>query len=825
MFFYCCFKKNNLIKSSPIFKKICSWFSTLGWKLLPFQEEVWDHYRQGRSGLINAPTGSGKTYSIFLPFLEKFSQKPRSKKQRVALIWVTPIRALTQEIYQACTRACEQLEIPIEIEVRTGDTSYAKKSKQLLNPPDVLITTPESLHVILSTKGYRSFFEGLDTVVVDEWHELLGSKRGVQMELALASLLDISPKIQVWGISATIGNLHEAMEVLLFSIPQNNRHLIRADIHKPVRISTVLPDEIDKYPWAGHLGLKLADKVIPILLQEGSCLLFTNTRAQCEIWYQYLLNLEPELAGIMAMHHGSISKDIRHWVEDALYDGRLKVVVCTSSLDLGVDFQPVDHVIQVGSPKGIARFTQRAGRSGHAPGKASHIYFVPTHALELIEISGIREAMEKRYIEERHPMVDCWDVLIQYLTTLAVSDGFHGPQLFEMLQKTFAYQYMTKGDFHDVLDILVHGGHALSAYDEYRKLVKEGNIYKVEDRYLIRKHKLSIGTIVSESMVRIQMKSGKYLGVVEEWFVSHLNPGDSFWFAGQSLELVRYKEMTAIVVPSKTGKGKIPSYLGGRLPLSSVVSDFMRDKIDECLHGQPTEEELKAVQPILLLQSERSVLPGKNEFLVEYFESKEGFHLVMFPFEGRNVHEGLASLIAKRLSLHFPITFTMSMNDYGFELLSDVAMDVKKYVTKDLFSTEDLVSDIYASVNSVELARRKFREVARISGLIFAGYPGKEKKESHLQASAQLIFDVFREYEPENLLFQQTFEEVLRDQLDESRMRKALDRIRHQEWRVTFPKHPTPLAFPLIADRLREKLSSERLEDQIRRMTGAYTDL
>lgn len=738
------------------------------------------------------------------------------------MIWVTPIRALTQEICQSCQRAAKELNLPLEVEIRTGDTSYSRKSRQFVNPPDVLITTPESLHVILASKGYKSFFEGLETVVVDEWHELLGSKRGIQMELALSSMLSIVPTLQVWGISATIGNLQEAMSVLLFSIPEAKRKLIQADIEKPVRITTVLPDEIDKYPWAGHLGLKLAEKVIPILNQEGSCLLFTNTRAQCEIWYQHLLHIEPDLAGIMAMHHGSISKEIRHWVEEALYDGRLKVVVCTSSLDLGVDFQPVDHVIQVGSPKGIARFTQRAGRSGHAPGKASHIYFVPTHALELIEISGIRKAMLDKTIESRHPMINCWDVLIQFVMTLAVSEGFIGKDLFRQVKNTFAYQYMTEEDFTDIIDILVYGGQALHAYDDFKKLVKEGDYYKTEDRYHIRKHKLSIGTIVSESMVRIQLKSGKYLGVVEEWFISHLNTGDSFWFAGQSLELVRYKEMTAVVKPSPKGKGKIPSYLGGRLPLSSVVSDCMRDKIDECLSGQATEEEMVAVRPILMLQSERSVLPGKNEFLIEYFESNEGFHLVMFPFEGRNVHEGLASLVAKRISLMEPVTFTMSMNDYGFELLSDKKIDVKKYVTKELFSTHQLVSDIYASVNSVELARRKFREVARISGLIFAGYPGKEKKERHLQASSQLIFDVFKEYDPENLLYRQTFEEVLRDQLDENRMRQALERIGHQEWHLTFPKYPTPLSFPLIVDRLREKLSSEKLEDQIRRMTKSY---
>ena len=815
-------KANKNISRTTFYKQVSKWFSGNGWTYLPFQQEVLEAYRQQKSGLINAPTGSGKTYSIFLPFLEKWAEKRVKSQKGLTLIWVTPIRALTQEIYLSCERACRILHQDLTIEIRTGDTSYSAKVKQLKNPPNILITTPESLHVILSTKGYSDFYQHVDTIVVDEWHELLGSKRGVQTELAIASIRNLQPDLQVWGISATIGNLDEAMEVLLHFVPSDQRQLVVADIVKKMEIRTVLPDEIDKYPWAGHLGLKLSHKVLPILYQGGSCLLFTNTRAQCEIWYQHLLDIDPELAGQMAMHHGSISKEMRTWVEEALYEGKLKVVVCTSSLDLGVDFQPVDHVIQVGSPKGIARFTQRAGRSGHAPGKPSVIYFVPTHALELIEISGIRQAIETGFIESRLPMVQCWDVLIQYLTTLAVSEGFDDREMFPLLTSTFAYHMMNEGEYYDILDILVNGGQSLQAYDEYKKVVREGHYYSVKDRYMIRKHKLSIGTIVSEAMVRIQMKSGKYLGTVEEWFITHLNPGDAFWFAGQPLELIKYKEMTALVRPSTGKRGKIPSYQGGRMPLSSVVSDFLREKIASVLSGAPLDIELETIKPILELQQERSGVPSKDELLIEYFETKEGYHLVIFPFEGRNVHEGMASFVAKRISVLFPVTFTMSMNDYGFELLSDQPMDVEKILTPALFSTENLVSDIYASVNSVELARRKFREIAKIAGLVFTGYPGKEKKERHLQASAQLIFEVFREYEPENPLFMQTFEEVLRDQLDENRMRQALQRILSQKWKVTFPAFPTPMSFPLIVDRLREKISSERLEDQIKRMTLQY---
>ncbi len=763
--------------------------------------------------MVNAPTGSGKTYALIIPaILEGWHAK-----SGLQLIWITPIRALAKEIKIAADRAINGLGLDWKVELRSGDTTTTNRQKQWANPPQILITTPESIHVMFSTKAYPAFFKNVKAVVVDEWHELMGSKRGVQMELALSRLKGLNPKLKTWGISATIGNMDEAIEVLHGTNHQNIK-LIKADIVKKIEVITLIPESIEKFPWAGHLGITMLHQVMPIIYNSKTTLIFTNTRAQCEIWYQRLLEADPELSGLVAMHHGSLSKDIRDWVEEALYDGRLKAVVCTSSLDLGVDFRPVEAIVQIGSPKGVARFVQRAGRSGHQPGALSKIYFCPTHSLELIEAAALRTSILRQELEERIPYLRSFDVLIQYLMTLAVSEGFVAATIFDEIKSTFSYKDISEDEWLQVLNFLRYGGKTLAAYDDYHKIVVEDDIYKVESKGIALRHKMSIGTIVSDAMIHITYVRGKRLGSIEEYFISQLVPGDAFWFAGRALELVRVKDMTAQVRDTKKVNSRIPSYMGGRLPLSSQMSRVLREKLNDYLHNDIKDIEMEALIPLFEMQVERSAIPNQDEFLIEYFETDEGHHLLFYPFEGRNVHEGLAALIAKRLSRKMPIGFSLSMNDYGFELLSDKSIDVEKYVNYELFSHKELIQDIQASMNAVEMARRKFRDIAIISGLIFNGYPGKQKKERHLQSSAQLLFNVFHEYEADNLLYLQTYEEVRTFQLEEARMRKALDRILGQKIKLIKLDKPSPFSFPIIVDRLREKMTSEKLEDRIKKM-------
>ncbi len=800
------------------------WFAANEWKPFPFQQEAWTKYLSGYSGLINAPTGFGKTYSLLIPILIEAMHEQGKTKSGFRAIWIAPIRALTKEIKMSCQRAIEGLDLDWEVQVRTGDTTSTQRKKQLSNPPEILITTPESVHIIMASKGYAKYFKHLNAIVVDEWHELMGSKRGVQVELAISRLKGLRPALKIWGISATIANIDQAVDILLGpSADPSKKTIVRSGIKKHISVETVLPDEIEKYPWAGHLGLHLLEKVIPILDKSQTTIIFTNTRAQCEIWYHKLLEVDPSLAGNMAMHHGSISREIRDWVEEALHEGRIKAVVSTSSLDLGVDFRPVETIIQIGSPKGVSRFIQRAGRSGHQPLAVSKIYFVPTHSLELIEGGALRTAIANGVMEARIPYIRSYDVLIQYLITLAVSDGFHEKTIYKEVCDTFCYASMSREEWDWILDFLVTGGQSLTAYNEYHKVVIEDGLYKVISRKIARMHRMSIGTIVSSASINVAYVSGKRLGSIEEYFVSSMSPGDVFWFAGQTLEYVRIKDMTVQVKKSKAKKARVHSWMGGRMPLSSTLSALIREKISNYTYNQIEELETEVLAPLLDQQAAKSHLPNKDEFLIEYITSKDGYHLLFYPIEGRYVHEGMGALLAQRISEKYKITFSIAMNDYGFELLSDQAIDID-ILNKDLFSTKNLLLDIQNSLNSVEMARRKFRDIGKISGLVFQGYPGKYKKERHLQSSAALIFDVFKEYDPDNLLFLQTYDEVMTFQFEETRLRAALERIQNQKIIITQPEKFTPFSFPIIVDRLREKLSSERLSDLVKKMIRAATE-
>lgn len=803
------------------------WFQQQGWKPFSFQLAAWEAYLDGHHGLVNAPTGSGKTYSLLVPivleFLREYSDAGERTNNGLRAVWITPIRALTREIQTSAQRLIQDMGLEWQVAIRSGDTSSSDRQKQKKRPPEILITTPESLHLLLASKGYDKFFRQLQCVITDEWHELMGSKRGVQMELALSRLKAIRPELKVWGISATIGNMDEALAVLmgnsLNAATEREVKVIRADIPKNTEVISVLPDEIERFPWSGHLGIKMIEKVLPIIDASQSTLIFTNTRAQCEIWYQNLLEVQPDLAGAIAMHHGSISRELRDWVENALHANQLKAVVCTSSLDLGVDFRPVETVVQIGSPKGVARFLQRAGRSGHQPGAQSRIYFVPTHSLELMEGAALRQAIAEQGMESRIPYIRSFDVLIQYLVTLAVSDGFRPEDILPEVRGTFSYSSISEQEWRWVLEFITTGGASLGAYDEYQKVEIIDGVYKVTSRRTALQHRLSMGTIVSDSAMRVKFLKGGYIGTIEEWFIAQLKPGDIFWFAGRALELVRIKEMTVLVRRSKSTKGKVPSWLGGRLPLSSELTLYLREKMAEAKAGNGQDEELKILQPLFDLQQERSAIPGKGELLMEYFTSREGHHLLVYPFEGRFVHEGMGSLLAYRISRLMPISFSIAMNDYGFELLSDQAIPIDEALEKGLFSTQNLSEDIHASINETEMARRRFRDIASIAGLVFKGYPGRQKKSKHLQSSAELFFGVFSDYEPDNLLLQQAYEEVQTFQLEEQRLRRALNRINGQDIRLMRPSKFTPFSFPIIVDRLRERLSSEKLADRIRRMT------
>ena len=631
------------LQGTPGYKIVTQWLAGKKYKPFPFQQEAWEHIINDESGVVNAPTGCGKTFSVFLgSVIQYINENPKDfttkKNNGLQLLWITPLRALAKDIGRAMEEVIAELGMQWRIGIRNGDTDTSERQKQKRNMPEVLIITPESLHLLLAQKDYPATFKTLRIIAVDEWHELIGSKRGVQVELALSRIINCQKSIDhgpwtmdnslsIWGISATIGNLVEAKEVLLSSIKKEGI-IIRAKIDKRIEVESIIPDEIESYPWAGHLGIKLADKLIPIIEKSKTTLIFINTRGMSERWYQTLLDVAPQLAGAIALHHGSIEQELRLWVEDSLHTERLKAVVCTSSLDLGVDFRPVDAVIQVGSPKGVARFLQRAGRSGHRPGEISKIYFLPTHSLELLEVAALKQAIKEMAIESRQPMVLCFDVLLQFLCTLAISDGFRSEELYQEIKNTYCFAEMTKDEWTEILHHLTEGGKALQQYDEYKKVELEEGVYRIKSRRIAMRHRMHIGTIVSDAMLKVKFMGGGYIGVIEEWFISRLEPGDVFTLAGKNLELVMIKDMSVLVRKSSSKKSIVPSWMGGRMSLTANLGHILRQTFNKALIDE-TEIELKSLHTLFKLQQDLSHIPRDNELLVEQIEDKYGYHLLV----------------------------------------------------------------------------------------------------------------------------------------------------------------------------------------------------
>lgn len=808
---------SDLIQHTSGYRIVREWMESADLKPFEFQEKSWQRYAQGYSGMIVAPTGFGKTYSVFLGVLMDFMNDPKKYKKGLKLLWITPLRSLTKDLARAMQEAIDQIGLDWVVEVRNGDTDPKIKQRQTRNMPDVLLVTPETLHLLLAQKGRSHFFKALKCIAVDEWHELLGSKRAVLVELALAYLKKQQKNLPIWGITATIGNLDEALQVL---IPEARKRIkIVAKEKKKLEIISVFPDEVETLPWAGHLGSKMLEKVVPIILQSRSTLIFTNTRSQSEHWYQLLLEAHPDFAGQIALHHSSIDAPIRQWIEEALSAGRLKAVIATSSLDLGVDFKPVDTVIQIGSSKGVARFMQRAGRSGHSPFETSRIYFVPTHSLELVEAAALKEAIRKGSIEARDPLVLSYDVLVQFLVTLALGGGFRAEEIRPLVQRTFSFQAMREADWQWCLLFITQGGAIGQNYPEFHKVTRndEGQ-YVVTNRRIAMLHRMNIGVIVSDAMMRVRFVSGGYLGMIEEYFISKLKPGGKFILAGRVLELVRIHEMTVQVRLSK-GKAITPSWLGGRLPLSANLSHFLRQNLAKARSIRSQNPEIRFLYPLFNRQRVDSQIPQADQFLVEKIQTKEGYHLFMYPFEGRAIHEVMASLIAYRISRRSPISFSMAMNDYGFELFSDSDILIDQAQLREVLSKENLMQDVLQSINATEMARRKFRDIAVISGMVIQNLYRTQRSNKSLQSSSGLIFNVLEEHDSQNLLLRQAYMEVFNQQLEEPRLRAAFARIGASEIIFRESDHFTPLSFPIKVDSLRQSLSSEDLSGRIEKLT------
>ncbi len=884
-----------------------AWLAARGWRPFAFQRQVWRAMAAGRSGLLHATTGAGKTYAVWLGALQALGAKNKQKSPQagvdqrhsaiereakrpasapLAVLWITPMRALAADTLKALAAPLAELapQHPATLArwtlgARTGDTASGERSAQSRRLPTVLVTTPESLSLLLARADAREQLSQVRLVVADEWHELLGNKRGVQLQLALARLATWSPRLMVWGMSATLGNLPEAMDTLLAPLGlQEAGELVQGRIDKALAIDTLLPDAPERFSWAGHLGLRMLPAVVAELEQSSTTLVFVNVRSQAEQWYQALLDARPDWAGELAIHHGSLDRAVREWVEAGLKAGSLRAVVATSSLDLGVDFAPVERVLQIGSAKGVARLLQRAGRSGHSPGRPSRITLVPTHSLEIVEAAAARDAVRAGQVESRASPEQPIDVLVQHLVTVALGGGFEPEALYQEVRRTRAYRGLGREVWDWCLAFVSGGGQALAAYPDYRRVVPEGDgLWRMPDARLARRHRANIGTIVSDASMAVQILHGARLGSMEESFLSRLSPGDCFVFAGQVLELVRIEQMTAFVRRAPRTRATVPRWAGSRMPLSTVLADFVVRELAQAAAGRYASPELRAVRPLLQLQQRWSALPTPETLLAETLRTREGWHLFLYPFAGRHAHMGLASLLAWRAAQGEAGTFSIAVNDYGLELVSATERDWAALLPALLRAepapayehagghTQDgaqdspdagpaaphgsaprntanaqspgepahgggeaagaplhraLLHELLASLNATEMARRRFREIARVAGLIFQSHPGEQRSARQLQASAQLFFEVFRKYDSTNLLLRQASEEVLSQELDVRAIAAALRRMQGQQLALHALVRPGPLAFPLMVERFREKLSNEALADRIARMLG-----
>ncbi len=796
------------------------WLASRGWRPFAFQQEAWRAIASGRSGLLHATTGAGKTYAVWLGMLQALlrEQPDGDRPQPLRVLWLTPMRALASDTAKALAQPLQDLAPAWTLGLRTGDTLPGERARQDRRFPTVLVTTPESLSLMLSRERAREELASVQYVVADEWHELVGSKRGVQAQLALARLRRFNPGLVAWGLSATLGNLEEAAEVLCG--PGSEPVLVRGKADKRLVIDTLIPPDPGRYSWAGHLGARMRQPVVDeIARTPGSTLVFTNVRSQAEIWYQLLLESRPDWAGEIALHHGSMDKAQRAWVEEGLKQGRLRAVVATSSLDLGVDFLPVERVLQIGSAKGVARLLQRAGRSGHAPGRPSRITLVPTNTLELVEAAAAREAARAGRVESRQAPDKPLDVLVQHLVTVALGGGFRGDELFDEVRQAWSYRQLTRAEFDWALAFCERGGDSLTAYPDYHRIARDGaGVWRVPDRGIARRHRLAIGTIVSDAAMQVKYLSGGSLGTIEEGFIARLRQGDCFFFAGRLLEFVRVKDMAAYVRKATRRQGAVPTWQGSKMSLSAELGEAVLALMQHGAEARPATPELRAAAPMLRTQAQVSRLPTPGTLLVETFTSREGHHLYLHPFAGRHVHLGLASLLAWRLARDRPNTFSLSVNDHGLELVCAEPFDLSGVRDQSLFARGDLLADVLASLNSSELAQRRFREIARIAGLVFTGYPGQPRTTKQLQASSGLFFEVFRKWDPGNLLLSQAQREVLSQELEISRLDATLARLR--ALRVDFVElsQPSPLSLPLMVERFREQLSTEQLAARLDRL-------
>ena len=788
------------IVTSGLPPRFAEWFASRGWQPRRHQLAMLDAARAGESVLLIAPTGGGKTLAGFLPTLIALDQTPRAG---IHTLYISPLKALATDIARNLTRPIDEMKLAVSVETRTGDTPANRRARQRSEPPNILLTTPESLAVLLSLPDAQKIFDGLSSIVMDEVHALAGTKRGDQLALCVSRLMTLAPACRRVGLSATVAH-PAAIRTFV-----DAERIIEEPDGVPPRLEMMLPE--GELSWAGHMGLEAAHGVMARIRAAGMTIVFVNTRAQAELMFQALWKLnEPTLP--IGLHHGSLEVEQRRRIEAAMAGGKLRAVVATSSLDLGIDWGGVDQVIHVGAPKGVSRLLQRVGRANHRMDEASRAILVPANRFEVLECEAAMLGVAARELDGDPPRAGGLDVLAQHLLGLACSAPFPPDDVFAEVRRTAPYAALSRAEFDDVLNFVETGGYALTAYERWHKLFRdsEGRVHVRSER-VARQHRMNIGTIVEAPLIKVRLvgkkRFGPMLGEIEEYFVNQLTSGDTFLFAGRLLRFLRLHENVVECTEGGTGEPMVPAYQGGRLPLTTNLANRVRSLLQD-----PSSWGLfpQGVQAWLKLQKSRSRLPGRNDLLVETFPRGDRWYLVAYCFEGRNAHQTLGMLLTRRMERagYAPLGFVAT--DYVLGIWSATQpRDVAK-----LFEQDMLGDDLESWLAESSMLRRTFRNVAVIAGLIERHHPGAEKTRKQVTVNSDLIYDVLRRHQPDHILLRATRADAAGGLTDLSRIAAMLTRVKGRIVHMVLSR-VSPLSVPVLLEIGRESVRSDTDEERL----------
>ena len=785
--------------SSRLPVKFSNWFQAKGWSAYPHQLQMIEQIESGKSILLIAPTGAGKTLSGFLPSLIDLAETPH---QGLHTLYLSPIKALAVDIARNLDTPISEMGLPITVETRTGDTPQAKRNRQRTTPPNMLMTTPESLELMLSWPDAARLFGSVKMIIIDEIHALAGTKRGDLLSLSLAALRKLAPHSLSIGLSATVANPDRFTPWL--DADQSRVAVLKPNLSKAIELS-ILDTEAERLPWSGHGGLYAAKDIYTLITTHRPCLVFVNTRAQAEMLFQALW-VHNDLTLKIGLHHGSLEVGLRRKTEAAMARGELDAVVATSSLDLGIDWADIELVIQVGAPKGTSRLMQRIGRAGHRLDAPSRALIVPANRFEVLESLAAKINVEERILDDLPEHDGGLDVLAQHIVGRAVAGPFDADSLFDQVRSAAHYRRLSRESFDRALDFVATGGYALGHYSQFQRIVQGvDGLWRLTSRRVATRWKMNVGTIVETDTIKVRLKGGPVLGEIEDYFVQGLSAGDTFIFAGRVLEFAGMKANQALARPGRTGEPKIPAYAGGRLPLSPGLAQRVRQLLnDPAIHRFLPP----MVQEWLSIQKWVSDLPAEDKLLVETFPRGGKHYMVAYCFAGRNAHQTLGMLLTRRMERQGigPLGFVAT--DYAIAVWSR-----HQVTTPDsLFTTDILGDDLEEWMAESSMLKRSFRQVAIISGLIDKNSPGTEKTGKQVTINSDLIYDVLRQHQPDHLLLEATRADAARGMTDIKRLSDLLsDYAGHITHRSL--QRVSPLSVPLLLEVGRESVTASAVDE------------